>query len=101
MDWPSLNHPAFLTNYSWPAVMVDVTLAFFFGGFQLPANPNGIASPAMDHLIVQDGYNAGLRQIQEPPGDHFVAGSRVFLLEVQNVVTGCPGVTNKPASGNQ
>ena len=101
MDGPALDGPAVVLDHLGPAVMVDVAQALLFRRLQLAADSPGVAAAAVDVLVVHNGDDARLGQVQHSPGDDLMAGSAIPLLQLENVIIEGPGVGGEPAGRNQ
>src|SRR5262249_45272714 len=98
---PAADGPSVFLNQLWPAVFIDIALALLLGRLQLPPDTPGVALAAIDMAIVDDGDDARLRQIEQPPGDHFVAGRTVPRLKSEHITILVGSILDKPDGWNQ
>src|SRR5205809_168534 len=99
MDRPALDRPARVLHQARPTVIVDVALALFLRRGEFAADAPGIAAPATDVVVVQDGDGARFGQIEQAPGHDLVTGAAIALLELQDVISAGGGVAPQPAGG--
>src|SRR6266851_1330531 len=73
VDGPAVDGPVALANHLRSAVKMDITLTFLFRRLEMAVDGPGVAAAPINRLVVNDGDDARLGQIEKAPGDDFMA----------------------------
>ena len=61
----------------------------------------GVAAAAVDVIVLDDGDDARLRQVEQSPGDDFITGRGVEIFDLRHVPAAGAGVAGEPRSRRQ